>query len=142
MNCPASGTPDSLLPPVTVVCAILERGGTILAAQRGPGQSNAGLWEFPGGKVHPGESPECALRREILEELGIEVSIIRPLAPVLYSYPWITIDLLPFVCTASAEPVPREHSSLKWVLPEEARLLKWSPADVPALENYCSVTFV
>ena len=76
---------------IPVVCAIIEEKGMILAAQRGINQSNAGLWEFPGGKVHSGETAEQALKREIREELTVEINIVKQLEAVSYRYPWIFI---------------------------------------------------
>jgi 8-oxo-dGTP diphosphatase len=122
---------------VPVVCGIIEHNNKFLAAQRGTGQSNAGFWEFPGGKVHCGETAEAALLRELKEELAIEVSITVPLASHTYTYPWITINLIPFVCSlTSGEPHPREHAGVKWIDSSDARTLPWTPADVPVLKEY------
>jgi 8-oxo-dGTP diphosphatase len=83
---------------IPVVCAIIEKNKTILAAKRNSTQTNAGLWEFPGGKVDTGETPSEALHRELLEELNATVRIIKELPPVYHIYPWISIQLIPFVC--------------------------------------------
>lgn len=125
-------------PAVTeVVCAIIERGGLFLAAKRAEGQSNALLWEFPGGKVREGEAVEDALKREIREELGIVVKIKKKLQSSAHTYPWIAINLVPFICTiSSGEPHAHEHSELRWVNKDEALKLPWAPADVPVLEEY------
>lgn len=130
--------PLPLLDAVPVACGIIERNGMFLAAQRGAGQSNAGLWEFPGGKVRRDETPETALVRELQEELGIEVMITAKLVSFSHAYPWITIDLIPFVCKIiNGEPHPREHAEIRWIDAQKALLLAWTPADIPVMRNYC-----
>ena len=123
---------------IPVVCAVIEQGPAILAALRGPDQSNAGLWEFPGGKVRQGETTEAALLRELQEELMLnEVSILTPLTPCRHAYPWITIELIPFLCVLTkGEPCPREHAAIRWVRLDEAATLAWAPADLPVLAEY------
>jgi 8-oxo-dGTP diphosphatase len=129
----ASGSPG----PVPVVCAIIERLGLILACCRNQNQTNAGLWEFPGGKVRRDEPRRAALVREIREELGIEVVLRRTLTPVTHAYPWITIELIPFVCSLEqGEPLPREHAAVRWVDKKEAIGFAWAPADVPIVSEY------
>jgi 8-oxo-dGTP diphosphatase len=124
-----------------VVCAIIERDSRFLAALRAPGQSNAGMWEFPGGKVHSGESHEDALFRELIEELSISVATIRKYPSHIHVYPAITIELIPFVCEIlSGEPVPAEHAEIQWVDEKEARALVWAAADVQVLEKYLRET--
>lgn len=128
--------------PVKVSCAIIEQGEKILVARRGAQQSQAGMWEFPGGKVDSGETPEEALVRELQEELGITVTVLRPLTPVLYSYPSISIELVPFVCRiVKGEPYPHEHSEIIWLQPTSASTLDWTPADIPIMEEYLSQRF-
>jgi 8-oxo-dGTP diphosphatase len=130
---PASG------PPVPVVCAIIERNGLILACRRGAGQSNAGLWEFPGGKVKLGEPPRAALVRELREELGIEAFPHTALAAVTHAYPLMTIELIPFICSLeNGEPHPHEHAEIRWLDREAAQALSWAPADVPVVKEYFS----
>jgi len=122
---------------IPVVCAIIEDSHKILAAQRNVNQSNAGLWEFPGGKVHPGETPSQALIREICEELNIHISDHRPLEPVSFQYPWISIKLIPFICRITAgEPVSLEHAQIGYFSREECKNLSWAPADILVLEQY------
>jgi 8-oxo-dGTP diphosphatase len=122
---------------VPVVCAIIEHRGRFLAAKRAQGQSNALLWEFPGGKVKDGEAVEDALRRELLEELGVIIKVVSPLTHVFHTYPWISIDLIPFICSiASGSPGPHEHAEIRWVDKEEALKLDWAPADMPVLDEY------
>ena len=123
--------------PVPVVCAIIERACRFLAAQRAAHESNALLWEFPGGKVKKGETARAALARELQEELGIEIAVISACPPRVYSYPHIAIELMPFVCAISkGEPQAREHAALEWVTAAEAKKLSWAPADIPILQDY------
>ncbi len=123
-------------PPVDVVCAVIQRDGLILLAQRPPGKTLAGLWEFPGGKVDLGEQPEEALHRELMEELGCRVTIIRAGPPVLHEYSWGFIRLFPFLCDlaeGSAEPFAHEHSSLVWVFQKKLLRPDLAPADIPVV---------
>lgn len=128
--------PMSSQNPVQVVCAILERDGLVLVAERPAGKRLAGFWEFPGGKIEPGESPEAALHRELEEELGCEVEALVPGPPVLHDYEWGQILLHPFRCRlrgVSRGPMAREHVALKWVGSHELADLRLAPADVPVL---------
>lgn len=122
---------------VPVACGIIERGSLFLAALRGPCRSNAGLWEFPGGKVRSNETAETALLRELREELGIEVAVTSPLPSHRHVYPSATIELIPFICRIiSGEPCPREHTEIRWLNAGEALSIVWSPADLPVLKEY------
>ncbi|NLL12178.1 MAG: (deoxy)nucleoside triphosphate pyrophosphohydrolase [Fibrobacter sp.] len=122
---------------IPVVCAIIEKDGMILAAKRGVNQSNAGLWEFPGGKVHSGETSEQALRREIREELAVEINIVKQLEPVSYRYPWIFIRLIPFICSISqGEPEALEHAQVGFFNRKDCSKILWSPADIKVMEQY------
>lgn len=116
-----------------VVCAVIrDEEGRFLVCQRSVGRALAGKWEFPGGKVEPGENCKLALRREIMEELACEIEISRSLPPIEHRYPEHAIRLMPFVCTLrSGEPTAMEHSQLKWLTPIQCQDLEWSPADVP-----------
>jgi 8-oxo-dGTP diphosphatase len=97
-------------------------------------------WEFPGGKVEPGENPATAIVREIKEELGCDVTITRALPPFLHDYRTVVIEMLPFVCAlapASPAPYPHEHVALAWVKPAELRSYDLAAADLPIVESYC-----
>jgi len=123
-------------PPVPVVCAIIVRGEHIMLAQRPPDKKLGGLWEFPGGKVEPGESAEAALHRELQEELGCSVRITHTLTPFVHAYDWGSIELIPFICEITAEspaPHPHEHTALVWVERTQLRNYNLAPADVPLL---------
>ena len=129
--------PGPLPHAVPVACGIVERGGRFLAALRGTAQSNAGRWEFPGGKIRADETAATALVRELREELYLDISILARLPPNRYSYPWITIELNPFICSLNrGEPRLSEHAEIRWVTVQEAKELEWAPADVAVLEKY------
>jgi 8-oxo-dGTP diphosphatase len=83
---------------IHVACAIIEQGGLVLAARRGEAMSMPLSWEFPGGKIEAGETPRQCLRRELMEELGIAISVGAALEPVTHDYPSFTVTLYPFVC--------------------------------------------
>jgi 8-oxo-dGTP diphosphatase len=117
-------------PVVEVVAAVIRRGARHLVTRRAPGKHLAGLWEFPGGKRHPGESLEAALRRELDEELGVEARVGRRLAVVPWAYPERRVVLHFFECTIGAQPVrPREGQPARWVTREELARLDFPPAD-------------
>jgi 8-oxo-dGTP diphosphatase len=122
---------------IDVVCGVIENGqGKVLACLRPQGKHLGGLWEFPGGKVDAGESPEAALVRELSEELGIDVAVGKALAPVEWTYDRGSIRLLPFICHILAgHPQALEHAELLWCAPEEFDSLTWADADLPILEQ-------
>ncbi|MDP3851088.1 MAG: (deoxy)nucleoside triphosphate pyrophosphohydrolase [Luteolibacter sp.] len=108
--------------------------GCFLACLRPPGKHLGGLWEFPGGKVEPGESPERALVRELREELGVEVRVGTALEPVLWSYDRGDIRLLPYLCVITGGELRLlEHARLHWCAPQDFQTLAWAPADLPVL---------
>ena len=124
--------------PITVTCLVLiDAQETILATQRPEGKALGGLWEFPGGKVEEGEDPEEALRREIREELCLELGELTPLEPVEHTYPFGTIRLLPYLSRCEARPAIHltEHTALRWLKLEEAGEIEWAPADLPVLDQ-------
>lgn len=133
-NPPPPVLSDRLLPVVAV--ALVDADGRILLQQRPPGKSLAGLWEFPGGKIEPGETPEAALIRELAEELGISVSTAC-LAPATFASAPLGdrhLLLLLFVCR-KWEGTPRaiEASALTWVRPVQMHALPMPPADRPLI---------
>lgn len=120
-----------------VTCAIIEKGGTVLVAQRSSDMSMPLKWEFPGGKIHEGETPEECLRREIIEELNLELIIKDSLDLCTYRYPAFTITLYPFVCERKdGMPLVREHEEIRWVSPTELPDIAWAEADVAVMESY------
>lgn len=121
---------------ITVVGAVLVRDGRILAAQRGEGMSLAGRWEFPGGKIEPGETPQETLRREIVEELGCRIEIGELVARTEHAYDFGLVDLSTYWCRLiDGEPALTEHAALVWADAEELAALEWAPADVEAVET-------
>jgi A/G-specific adenine glycosylase len=108
------------LPCYVVAVAVIYRDGRILIDKRRPEGLLGGLWEFPGGKVRPGESLESALHREVREELGIEVRVDRPLAVIDHAYSHFRVRLHAFACThAAGEPVCATCTGLRWVRPRD-----------------------
>jgi 8-oxo-dGTP diphosphatase len=124
-----------------VACALIEDEGRLLAAQRSQSMSLPLKWEFPGGKIRDGEHADECLRRELLEELGIEVVIERPLPQTTHRYPTFTVTLHPFVCTImKGEITLHEHAASCWLRPDELSALDWAEADRPLLEIYRKVS--
>jgi len=121
--------------PLTVVCAALvDARGRVLLAQRPPGKSMAGLWEFPGGKIQSGETPEQALARELEEELGVAVAAdaLRPLVFASHGYDTFHVVLLLYLCQRwRGEPVAREGQAFAWVAPHQLATFAMPPADAP-----------
>lgn len=120
---------------IDVVCGVIQDPeGRFLACLRPQGKHLAGLWEFPGGKVNPDESPECALARELEEELGIKVIVGAPIKPVHWNYDRGSIRLLPFFCTITVgHPQAIEHEQLLWCAPADFGTLSWAEADLPVI---------
>ena len=116
--------------------ALIDVDGRILLAQRPAGKSMAGLWEFPGGKVEPGETPEHALVRELQEELGIDTwsSCLSPLCFASHSYEDFHLLMPLFACRKwEGIPSPREGQTLKWVHAQDLRDYPMPPADIPLI---------
>jgi 8-oxo-dGTP diphosphatase len=116
--------------------ALVDADGRILLAQRPPGKSMAGLWEFPGGKVEPGERPEQCLIRELHEELGIEVkeACLAPLTFASHGYESFHLLMPLWICRRwSGTPVAREGQTLAWVKPARLRDYPMPPADEPLI---------
>jgi len=113
-----------------VTAAIIVEDGCVLVARRPPGGRHPGSWEFPGGKVDPGETPEECLARELAEELGIEVLVGKRLAVVHHEYPDLAIDLLAFECAISrGRPMDLACAEHAWVKPEELSSFDLLPPD-------------
>ena len=123
---------------IHVTCAIIERNGFVLAAQRSEVMSLPLKWEFPGGKIHSDEIAEDCLRREIVEELDVKITILNPLQPVTHNYPSLTVTLYPFICSLEAGILKRkEHAAVIWLPPDKLHALDWAEADLPVLAAYC-----
>lgn len=123
-----------------VVAAIIQDAeGSFLCAKRGDWKSLPGKWEFPGGKAEPGEELEDALKREILEELGVGIRVIRE----FHRNQFEDIELISFVCelTTGKPTSSTDHDELRWVAERDLPLLDWADADVPVVKKitipYC-----
>ena len=131
---PSSSTPTPLL--LVAAVALIDADGRVLLAQRPAGKPMAGLWEFPGGKVDAGETPEQALVRELHEELGIETatSCLAPIAFASHGYEKFHLLMPVFACRKWAgTPQPREGQTLKWVAPNDLSRFPMPPADLPLI---------
>ena len=118
-----------------MVAAVLVEDDKVLAAKRGPTMRMAGLWEFPGGKVEAGEQDQQALKRELVEELGISVSVGDAVATVVHPYETFEIELVAYRCGGrSADLTPVEHEDLRWLDAASLRSVTWAPADIALLD--------
>jgi 8-oxo-dGTP diphosphatase len=121
---------------LVVAAALVDGEGRVLLQQRPPGRSMSGLWEFPGGKIEPGEGPEAALARELEEELGIgvETGALTPAAFASANIGERPLLLLLYFCRAwSGAPRPLHASALDWVRPRDMEALPMPPADLPLI---------
>lgn len=122
--------------------ALVDADRRVLIAQRPEGKSLAGLWEFPGGKLEAGETPEVALIRELEEELGISTksACLAPLSFASHSYETFHLLMPLYVCRKwQGTPVAREHAALKWVRPQALRDYPMPPADEPLIAALCDL---
>ena len=120
---------------IEVVAAIIRRGDKIFATQRGYGDFKD-WWEFPGGKMEAGETPEEALKREIREELSTEISVDEFLCTVEYDYPAFHLTMHCYLCSLLTEALHlNEHEAAQWLVKEELDSVKWLPADVKVVER-------
>jgi 8-oxo-dGTP diphosphatase len=123
---------------LVAACALIDADGRVLIAQRPQGKPMAGLWEFPGGKVEPGERPEESLIRELKEELGISVSeaCLAPLTFASHVYPDFHLLMPLYVCRRwEGMVVATEGQKLAWVRPNRLRDYEMPPADVPLISH-------
>ena len=127
---------------LVVACALVDADRRVLIAQRPEGKQFAGLWEFPGGKVEAGETPESALIRELEEELGVstKTACLAPLSFVSHSYESFHLLMPLYVCRKwQGMPQPREHAALKWVRPQALRDYPMPLADGPLIAPLCDL---
>jgi 8-oxo-dGTP diphosphatase len=119
-----------------VVGAVILKDGEVLCAQRGPDSRLPGLWEFPGGKVDPGETPRQALEREIIEELRCRVEVGEQVERTTYEYDFAVVTLTTFYCSLKeGTPELTEHAAVAWLPPSKLETLDWAPADIPAVKS-------
>lgn len=115
---------------INVVAAVIMKEGKVFATQRGYGEFKDG-WEFPGGKVEAGESPEEALRREIREELEVEVNVGDLIDTIEYDYPAFHLSMKCYACTiAGGSPHLLEHEAARWLSADQLDSVSWLPADI------------
>ena len=120
---------------IEVVAAIIRKEGRIFATQRGYGEWKD-WWEFPGGKMEPGETPEEALKREIREELSTEICVDELLCTVKYDYPKFHLTLHCYFCSLVTEALHlNEHEAARWLANDELDSVKWLPADREVIEK-------
>lgn len=122
---------------INVSCAIISFNDKTLVVQRSADMKLPLKWEFPGGKVEPGESEEECIKREIKEELNIEIELISKLSPAQFDYPNFSIQLIPFLAHyVKGELVLSEHKQYILLTKEKLKDLDWAEADIPVLEEY------
>lgn len=127
---------------LVVACALVDADRRVLIAQRPENKSMGGLWEFPGGKIESGESPESALIRELEEELGIstQTACLAPLSFASHNYENFHLLMPLFVCRKwQGVPQAKEHAALKWVKPRELRNYPMPDADLPLIAPLCDL---
>ena len=127
---------------LVVACALVDADRRVLIAQRPPGKSLAGLWEFPGGKVEANETPEAALIRELEEELGVstKTACLAPVSFASHSYENFHLLMPLYACRKwQGQPQNREHTALKWVRPQALRDYPMPPADAPLIAALCDL---
>ena len=123
---------------IEVVAAIILKANKILCVQRGENKYDyiSKKYEFPGGKIEPGESKVAALKREILEELKIEINISEEFITVTHIYPDFKITMYSFLCTCESIALElSEHIDFKWLNKSELKKLDWAAADIPIVES-------
>lgn len=122
---------------IPVVCALILHEGKVMLAKRPEGKHLALKWEFPGGKVEPGEVPEVAMVRELQEELGCTVRVVAALEHSFHTYERGTVQMIPFVCEVIVgEPQALEHAALQWVEPGALPAHDLAPADYPVVTAF------
>ena len=120
---------------IEVVAAIIKKGDQIFATQRGYGDWKD-WWEFPGGKMEPGETPEEALKREIREELDAEISVDKFLETIDYDYPQFHLTMHCFLCSLVGEALHlNEHEAARWLSAQNLNTVEWLPADLTLIAN-------
>ncbi|PKE34869.1 8-oxo-dGTP diphosphatase MutT [Macrococcoides caseolyticum] len=121
---------------IKVVGAVIVKEGKILCAQRNEHTSLPLMWEFPGGKIEENETPEDALKRELMEEMKCEITVGDKVVTTVHEYDFATIELTTFYSEMVNERIVlEEHIDMKWLAPKELDTIEWAPADVEAVEK-------
>ena len=119
-----------------VTCAIIIEKEKVLITQRSEQMPHPFKWEFPGGKVKDGESPEYSIKREIMEELGLKIAVQQLLNSVKHDYGTHSIKLIPFICSVTeGEILLSEHKSFRWILVADMDSVDWLDADVGVVKD-------
>ncbi len=119
-----------------VTCAIIIHDGNVLICQRSSTMDLPLKWEFPGGKVEPGEDEKLTIVREIKEELHLDIAVIKRLQPAEHDYPTFRIRLIPFIAkVVGGELLLEEHADAEWIAVDELDRYDWAPADLPIVEQ-------
>ena len=127
---------------LVVACALIDTDRRVLIAQRPEGKHMANMWEFPGGKIEQGETPEAAIIRELREELDVETkeACLAPLSFASHTYEHMHLLMPLYVCRRwQGTPVAKEHQALKWVRPQSLRDYAMPPADEPLIAALCDL---
>lgn len=127
---------------LVVACALVDTDRRVLIAQRPEGKHMANMWEFPGGKIEPGETPEAAIIRELREELDVETkeACLAPLSFASHTYEHMHLLMPLYVCRRwQGTPTAKEHQALKWVRPQALRDYAMPPADEPLIAALCDL---
>jgi 8-oxo-dGTP diphosphatase len=126
-----------------VTCALILDDRRVLATRRSATMPLPGKWEFPGGKLHEGESEEEGIRREITEELAIDIRLLQKLTPSTWDYGTFSITLIPFVAEYTGGVLHlAEHSEARWLTADELPGLDWAPADLPIVAEFLQLGFL
>lgn len=127
---------------IEVTAAIIEKNGFVLAARRKEGIHLAGFWEFPGGKIEIGETPEECLSRELVEEFQIVTRVGQFIGESIYDYGTKVIRLSAYLVEhISGEFQLIDHDKIAWLSLDELMEIKWAPADIPLVEQYANIAF-
>lgn len=133
-----SGLTGMSAPAIVVVAAVIEDADRFLLTRRQPGVHLEGMWEFPGGKIDPGETHETALRRELLEELGVEADVGACVHRTEHSYPDRNVELHFYRCDLKGAPRPTLGQEMRWVRRDELSSLAFPPADTELIDMLVS----
>lgn len=123
-----------------VSCAIIQNNEKVLCVQRSASMRMPLKWEFPGGKIDCGETPDSCVVRECKEELGITIVVKKKMSPSTWNYSLFMVTLYPFICVLKAGTIElREHVAARWLMSDELETLDWADADRPVIEEYRSI---